>query len=321
MTKANQENPHSTPVSVRFGGMAGSLFVNVAIFLMIALSSSSSAPEAVAAAPQTVFCRYIDNGKLFQFDVVADDWQQAEEKVCGSHYKDVRLGGLLIEGAHLLLTTADSNLILRAQRESCSCSSEDKVPVLQDIGIVEAPRIGAEAPETALPRIFNAPEPSVENTIATVKSEKPPKKDNKPTQRTPSINDLLNAANYDPSRPISDKDPGGSADGSRLSNSATGKGDPYLQKVKAKLDNSMNAPASIPKAKLQKLSAKITISIGDGGILWKWDFVKKSGDDAFDKMIEVTLKQFMLNGTSRFAPPTDWKNKPIAISVEGKDIR
>ena len=84
----------------------------------------------------------------------------------------------------------------------------------------------------------------------------------------------------------------------------------------------MNAPASVPKNELQKLSAKIRIKIGDNGVVWGWDFMKKSGNSAFAKMIENTIKQFMMGGTMRFAPPTEqWRLQDIPITVEGKDIR
>lgn len=303
-------------------GLAVSVLANAAIFLLIALSSGSSEPLPPSEAVNTVFCRYIENGKLYQFEITAQDWQAAEERVCGSQYRDVRLGALLQEGTRLLLVSPDTHPLLLAQRESCSCSSDDKVPVLRDIGIIEAPRIGAETRKTALPRIFNAPEPTVENTISTTKSDAPKPKNDKKAEKDTSLQDLLNAAQYDPSRPVSDVDPGGSADGSRLSKSATGQGDPYLQKVKARLDNTMNAPAAIPKAELKKLKANVTIVIGAGGILTKWDFTKKSGNAAFDKMIEMTLKQFMLTGSMRFPdPPDKFKYQTIPVVVDGSSIR
>ncbi len=317
-------NIHPASASERFLGITVSILANAAIFAMVALSSGSSETQAAPVEMSKVFCRYIEGGKLFQFDLPAPDGQAAEESVCGSQYRDVRLGAPLVEGARLLLSSPDENAILLAQRESCSCSSEDKVPILQDIGIVEAPRIGAETRKTALPRIFNAPEPTVENTISTTKSPTTkPKTDTKKPDKDTSLQDLLNAANsYDPSRPTSDVDPGGSADGSRLSNSATGKGDPYLQKVKARLDNTMNAPAGIPSAELKKLKANLTIVIGAGGVLTKWDFTKKSGNASFDKMIEMTLKQFMLTGSMRFPdPPDKFKYQMIPVVVDGSSIR
>ena len=303
-------------------GATSSILVNGSIFLLIALSSGSSEAVVSNAADtrQNIFCRYIANGRLFQLEVSAVDWQEAEEITCGAHLRDVRLSPILIEGARLILDKEELPLLL-AQRESCSCSQEERVPILQDIGIVEAPRLGADTRQTALPRIINTPEPSQDNTVTT-NATNPQTKTERPTKKTPSVDDLLNAASdFDEARPISDADPGGSVDGSRLSKSSTGKGDPYLQKIKAKLDNTMNAPASIPKSQLQKLSAKVWIKIGNGGTVWAWDFYKKSGNAAFDKMIEMTIKQFMMGGTQRFAsPPQNWEMQTIPFDVEGKDI-
>jgi len=318
------DNIHPTSFKTRAFGFFLAGFVHVLIVLLFAVSGGSSSPEpAQPAEISNVSCRYIEDGRLYKMDVPAADWQAAEEIICGARYRDVRLGALLAEGARLLLANPSTNQILLAQRESCSCSSQDHVPVLQDIGIVEAPRLGAEAPKTVMPRIFNAPEPTEQNSITTNNPENKRKKvEDKPTKPQLDLNSLVNAANsYDPARPVSDVDPGGSPDGSRLSKSATGSGDPYLQKIKAKLDNSMNAPASIPKSQLAKLKARANIMVGDGGVLWKWEFTAKSGNDAFDKMVEATLKQFMLAGTSRFAPPPDnWKNKMIPIIVDGSSI-
>ena len=304
-------------------GAAISIAVNGGLFLLIVLSSGSS--EAVGSssssvARQNIFCRYIANGRLFQLEVQAVDWQEAEEITCGAHLRDVHLSPGMIEGARLILDKEELPLLL-AQRESCSCSQEERVPILQDIGIVEAPRLGADTRQTALPRIINTPEPSQDNTVTT-NATNPQNKTDRPQKKSPSIDDLLNAASdFDEARPISDVDPGGSADGSRLSKSTTGKGDPYLQKIKAMLDNNMNAPASIPKSQLQKLSARVWVKIGKDGKVWSWDFYKKSGNAAFDKMIEMTIKQFMMGGSLRFEAPNDqWLLQVIPFVVEGKDV-
>lgn len=306
----------------RFASAAFSVCVHCALFAIILLSSGSQSPsEQNNPQPQNdIFCRYIENGRLFQFSVKADNWQKAEDIVCGAQYRGVRFPPLLAEGAHLILSDETHPLLL-AQRISCSCSDKEIVPVLQDVSIVEAPRLGAETKRTALPRIINTPPPAAENTVTTKKTDK--KTDDKPRKKTPSLDDLLNAASdFDEARPISDKDPGGEKDGSRLSKSAVGKGDPYLQKIKAKLDNTMNAPASIPKSQLKNLSAKIWIKIGDNGTVWAWDYVKKSGNAAFDKMIEMTIKQFMMGGAMRFAaPPEMWRLQTVPITVDGSDIR
>ena len=297
--------------------------IHTVIFLLFILSSGSEKSDTVDSTEtqNTIFCRYLENGRLFTVEVSAADWQDAEEIVCGSHKRDVRLSPLLLEGANLILDGASNDVVL-AQRENCSCSTEEHVPVFQDIGIVQAPRIGAETKKTALPRIFNTPEETQANTVTTVKSDKP-KKDQKKTAKEPNLENLAALAdNFDDARPISDVDPGGSADGSRLSKSATGSGDPYLQKIKAKLDNNMNAPASIPKAKMQKLRAKIWIRVGDNGRVWSWDVYSKSGEPAFDRMIEECIKNFKQGGNQKFPiPPDNWKLQPIPITVEGSEIR
>ena len=141
------------------------------IFAVVALSSNSSQPEVQTAEETSVFCRYIESGRLFQTEVRAKDWQDAEERICGAQYRGIRLAPLLHEGAKLILD-GDNHPLLLAQRESCSCSSEERVPILQDIGIVEAPRLGAETRKTALPRIINTPEPSKANTVTTQKTAK-----------------------------------------------------------------------------------------------------------------------------------------------------
>ena len=319
----SRQNLHPRPFSDRLFSLFVAGAIHAAILAVFLFSSGAEETAAAPVSQNTIFCRYIENGRLYQLDTPAADWQEAEERVCGAQYREVVLPGALLEGARVILDGAPHPVVL-AQRESCSCSNEERVPILQDLSIVEAPRLGAETRPTALPRIINTPEAAPENVVTTVKNDNPPpKKDRKPKDKQPTIDDLLNsAAQFDDARPVSKDDPGGSADGSRLSNSATGKGDPYLQKVKATLDNSMRAPASVPKAQLQKLSAKVWVKIGDKGIVYGWGFNQKSGNTAFDNMIENTLQQFMLNGQKRFAsPPQQWKLQVIPFTVNGHDIK
>ena len=88
------------------------------------------------------------------------------------------------------------------------------------------------------------------------------------------------------------------------------------------LDNTMVAPASVPQSQLRKLSAVAWLRVSNDGILTSWGFDKKSGNAAFDNMIEMTLKQFMMGGSKRFArPPAEWQFKPIPFRVEGKNIK
>lgn len=305
---------------MRLGSMIFSGLVNGAIALLFILSSGSQAPEmAQPVEVSKIFCRYIDNGKLYQTEIAAPDWQTAEEIICGAQMRDVRLSPILFEGARLVIGDT-GNPVMLAQRESCSCSQEERVPILQDLSIVEAPRLGTEEKKYALPTIINVQEQADANTVTTEKTDA--KRPTKPVKKEPTLDDLLSAAEFDPARPVSNYDMSGSRDGSRLSNSATGQGDPYLQKIKAKLDNTMEAPASVPQSQLRKLSAVAWVRISDNGIVTSWGFDKKSGNAAFDKMIEMTLKQFMMGGTQRFAPPpAQWKFKDIPFKVEGKNIK
>lgn len=319
--RKRRRNRHSVSPGMHLGSAIFSGIVNGAIGLLFVLSSGSQGPEpAQPVETSTIFCRYIDNGRLFQTEVSAPDWQTAEEIVCGAQVRDVRLSPLLLEGARLILDDT-SNPVLLAQRESCSCSQEERVPILQDLSIVEAPRLGTEQKKYALPTIINVKEEAQANTVTTEKTN-PVKKNDKPVKKEPTLDDLLTAAEFDPARPESNYDMSGSRDGSRLSNSATGQGDPYLQKIKAMLDNTMEAPASVPQSQLRKLSAVAWLRISDNGIVTSWGFDKKSGNAAFDKMIEMTLKQFMMGGTKRFAPPpAQWRFKDIPFRVEGKNIK
>ncbi|MBQ1926258.1 MAG: TonB C-terminal domain-containing protein [Proteobacteria bacterium] len=318
--KKRRKNRHSVSPGMHLGSALFSGIVNGAIGLLFVLSSGSQSPEPAAPVEaSTIFCRYIDNGRLYQTEVSAPDWQTAEEMVCGAQVRDVRLSPLLLEGARLILE-ADTNPVLLAQRESCSCSQEERVPILQDFSIVEAPRLGTDDKKYALPTIINVKEEAQANTVTTEKTEA--KRTQKPVAKEPTLDDLFAAAEFDPARPVSNYDLSGSRDGSRLSNSATGQGDPYLQKIKAMLDNTMVAPASVPQSQLRKLSAVAWLRVSNDGILTSWGFDKKSGNAAFDNMIEMTLKQFMMGGSKRFArPPAEWQFKPIPFRVEGKNIK
>ena len=47
---------------------------------------------------------------------------------------------------------------------------------------------------------------------------------------------------------------------------------------------------SVPQSQLRKLSAVAWLRVSNDGILTSWGFDKKSGNAAFDNMIEMTLK-------------------------------
>ena len=182
-----ETNRHSRKPTEHLISLIITGIIHAGIFLLFALSSGSESQQTESTPANTIFCRYIDNGRFFQVEVSAADWQEAEERICGADMRDVRLGPVLLEGALLILENRP-NSVIYAQRESCSCSSEEKVPILQDVSIVEAPRLGAETKKTALPRIINTPEPTQANTVTTNKTEKQ-KKDEKPAKKASTSSD------------------------------------------------------------------------------------------------------------------------------------
>ncbi len=320
---------HGSAASPATIGVITALMLNGMLVAGILLATHFKS-DAIAAQATMVFevfqCRYVEDGRLHQIESEASDWQDAEEQICGAHYRDVRVPPLLARGYSMLVTEPGNDPILKAQRESCSCSQGDRPPILQDIGIVEAPMLGTKPKQKALPRIVNNALPTERNAVnpdQKVEDQPRRRKRKKERKREPDINALLDAtSNFDPARPSNTDEAVGSVDGSRTSTSSTGRGDPFLQKVKARLDNAMNAPSSIPKSELKKLKAKIWVKIGPNGRLWKWDFSRRSGNDTFDSMIERTMKRFAIGGDQSFPPPTDrWSGKHIQIRVDGSKVK
>jgi outer membrane biosynthesis protein TonB len=321
---------HGSSTPAVMSGLITALILNgtlaAGILLASQVRSDAMAAQVVAEqSTQSLQCRYIENARLYQLEVTAEDWQAAEAMVCGAKYRNVRVPPLLAMAYAALLSEPEQDAILLAQRESCSCSDGERVPVLQDIGIVQAPRLGTKPKQNALPEIVNRPEAVERNAVdpdakPQARPETPKKRD---TKREVDVNALLDAASvFDDARPSNDRNAAGDPDGSRFSTSATGQGDPYLQKVKAKLDNSMNAPASIPKSELKKLKARIWIKIGATGSIADWDFVSRSGNTAFDGMVERSIKRFALGGDAQFpSPDANWSFKRIQIDVDGSQIR
>ena len=120
--------------------------------LGVAILIASHAKQEVVAAtldedPEAeIFqCRYFEDGRLHQLEVGAQSWQQAEVEVCGAELRDLRLPPLLFRGQVALGVNPDDNALLKAQRESCSCNQGEAVPILEDIGIVQAPKLGDPA--------------------------------------------------------------------------------------------------------------------------------------------------------------------------------
>jgi hypothetical protein len=135
---------------------------------------------------------------------------------------------------------------------------------------------------------------------------------------------MLNA-DFDKFRPETTADKQvGSTDGSVSGQGVTGQGDLYLQHVKAQLDNNMTIPSSIPQSARKNLRARLRILVSDTGYLMKWEWQPggQSGNDAFDAMIERTLKEFGVGGQRKFkSPPPEYANKFIKVMVDGSQLR
>ena len=121
------------------------------------------------------------------------------------------------------------------------------------------------------------------NPEAEPKKDEKPKKDKREEKkkRDVDVNKLLSAVDdFDPNRPANEDE--GVGQGVGLGHwQRRGQRPLYLQKLKAKLDNAMKAPASIPKNELRKLKAKLWIKVGSNGSVWDWKFKRKSGNSSF----------------------------------------
>jgi len=320
---------HGSTTGLTLFGVLFALVLNgglgVGIIVATHFKSDAIAAQVQSDVAELFQCRYFEGGRLHQLEVEGTDWQDAEEKVCGVQYRGVNVPPLLARGYSALILRPDDDALLMAQRESCSCSSGELPPIFEDIGIVEAPMLGTLPKQKTLPQIVNNPEPAEKNAVnpdLSVPDTARPK-DKKDKKREPDLHKLIDvSSNFDDARPANDRESVGDPDGSKTSTSATGKGDPYLQKIKAKLDNNMNAPSTIPKSTLSGLDAKLWIKVGGNGSVWAWDFTRKSGNTTFDNMIERTIKRFMIGGDLSFPPPPeDWTAKRIPIRVDGSQIR
>lgn len=328
---AGQDTQHGSRAGGIVGGLVFALLINGAlaagIVLATQLKTDAIAAEADAAAAETFHCRYIDQGRFVNVEVEAEDWQSAEKKVCGVEYSDVRVPPLLARGYSHLIDDPASDPFLMAQRESCSCSEDEMPAVLENVALVEAPKLGTKKKQRALPRIVNNPEKIEHNAVNPDIDPKPRKKKKEPKRKRkkrhePDLDKLKKhfSENPDEARPTNQDQETGVEWGSR-SGKGEGKGPLFLQKVKAKLDNHMRAPSSIPKSQLKGMKARATIKIGANGKIWSWSFRSKSGNKAFDDMVERTLKRFEISGDLGFpAPPEGYVLKPIPIKVDGSRI-
>lgn len=323
-------------------GLIVALGVNLALGagMVVATHMKSDAIAAEAglgAASQeaTFNCRWMAQGRFHQIEVKAKTWQAAEAQACGTQFRDVRLPPLVSRGYGAMIGDPDRDPFLLAQRESCSCSEgQMPPPLLQDV-LIEAPKLGTQEKQQALPRIENNPEEVERNVVAPdIKPvprkeepkppEEPKKEEPKPKKKVhePNLDELLKRSeNFDEARPANQDAETGVEWGSKNSK-GPGAGDLYLQKLKARLDNSMQAPSSIPRTELSGLKAQITIRIGANGKIWGWSWRSKSGNDAFDAMIERTVKRYEVGGDASFPdPPQEWLLKDIPIKVDGSSIK
>lgn len=310
------------------GGILFSLVINglfvAGIALAAGLQDKHSGAEAIEQSElEDIPCRYFTEERLVRATVKAVDWQAAEAEFCGSAFSGVVIPPFLLSGVRAGLSAPDSHPVVLAQRESCSCSDSDELLVMRDIGVVEAPRLGNEPKKRRLPEIINNPEQVDKNVVNTDAKTRTPRKKRKKSKDPPKFDNLLNAADtFDPARPENDRTATGETWGSKTSTSATGQGDEYLQKVKARIENTMRAPSSIPTSQLKELKARFWIKVGATGSVMDWGWRKKSGNDTFDDMVERSIKRFTLDGGSTFPqPPQVWMLKEINVKVDGSKIR
>jgi len=272
---------------------------------------------------ETFTCRYLDNHKAVQEQVDAVDRLAAEEAFCGLHYAGVVMPPLLEESIADVVGDDDPHPVIRAQRESCSCGEE--VPyVIQQVKVIP-PKLGVKKKKKRLPRIANRRDDVKENVVDPNKKPTKPKtkkdKKKKKVDRKRNKFENLGATNFDEFRPENADEQEGDPDGS-VTGRGKGQGDKYMQKVKTHVDRQLRMPGSIPKSKRSSLRAKVNFVIGGTGAIIQWSWVNKSGNAAFDAMIENTLNNFGIGRTHKLPPPpARWKNKTIPGVFDGRTIK
>ncbi len=333
----HQEPNHGHTVGLSFLGIWVSILVNAAVGGGIIYAShmggGAGGVAALVTGEQTsgkdeaFMCHYRKGKVRIQEEVLAPDRLAAEDSYCGVRHAGVVVPPLLMDSYLTALGDDDANPIVRSQRESCSCN--DEMEIIQDIDLVVPPKLGQTQVEKKLPRIANQREASHKETVnPDVKPPptppKEPEKKPEKIERAPSKNPALSVPDFDQFRPENEDKQIGSEDGSVSGSGVTGQGDPYLQHVKAQLDNNMVIPSTIPPSARKGLRAKVRIFIDASGYLMKWEWMPggQSNNDAFNMMIERTLKDFGIGGARRFkAAPPEHQNKWISITVDGGRLR
>jgi hypothetical protein len=289
--------------------------------------------DATATAEDEAFnCHYRRGKERVREEVKAPDRLAAEDAFCGVRHAGVVVPPLLMQSYLTALNNDDdANPIVRSQRESCSC--DDEIEIIQEIDLIVPPKLGQTEVEKKLPRIANQREATIRDVVnpdAKPPKAPPPKEPEKKPEkvdRTPPKNpslDVPDFSDFDQFRPENTDKQIGSTDGSVSGSGVTGQGDPYLQHVKAQLDNNMTIPSTIPSSARKNLRARIRILINDTGYLLKWEWQPggQSNNEAFDLMIDRTLKDFGIGGQRKFKqPPPEHLNKWIKVTVDGGQLR
>ena len=74
---------HQPTAGERIISGAVTIAVHTVVFLLFILSSGSENTDTLGntSEKENIFCRYIENGRMFTVEVSAVDWQDAEEIV------------------------------------------------------------------------------------------------------------------------------------------------------------------------------------------------------------------------------------------------
>lgn len=291
----------------------------------LASTLGASSPAVEEDALKEITCSWAEGKQRREEKVMALDEFAAEEAVCGLEYANVTIPPLLRDG-YTLLTSVDSDEpLMRSQRESCSCG--ERLQVLPNIELVVPPKLGEKPEEKKLPRKANRREEEQENVVDVKKkaTEKPkpkpkPEKEKKISRKPKPLNPLADAT-FNDNIPENEDKMVGEKFGSH-SGEGKGRGPIYLQKLKGQLDRAMTMPASIRTSERKKLKVKVQVVIGSNGVITKKSILSRSGNKAFDNMVEAVINNYGITGRQRLpAPPPEWQNKWITFTVDGKGVR
>lgn len=197
--------------------------------------------------------------------------------------------------------------------------------VLPSVEIIKPPKLGQKPPEQEIVKISNQPPPPPPKVDPKAKPpQTPPPSPPPKTDRQAPQNPVFSTDNqFDKYRPPNANTQTGAEDGSKSGQNHIGQGDPYLQHIKAQLDNNMVIPSTIPPSARKTLRAQIRVIISTNGqIMWEWMPGGLTANDAFNDMVTRTLNDFRLGGPHRFKPPPAERTGTwISITVDGSRIQ